>query len=533
MPPTLSLPTFIARWQSSRLSERSAAQSHFIDLCRLLGQPTPAEADPAGSFYTFEKGLKKTGGGDGFADVWYKGHFAWEYKGKDKKLADAYQQLLKYREDLENPPLLVVCDFNRFEVHTNFTSTAKRVYSFALPDLADPTPMPGVGLSPLGVLSALFTNPERLRPDRTSAQVTEAAAREFATLAESLRRYGEHPERAAHFLVRLLFCLFAQDIGLLPKGIFTRLVESARHNPVEFSRRLKLLFQAMESGGLFGVDEIAHFDGDLFDDAEVLTLASDDMEVLARACKVDWASVEPAIFGTLFERSLDPSKRSQLGAHYTSREDIELIVEPVLMAPLRREWAEVQEKAAELIARRDAATGPARSRHHEALQRLLFGFSSRVADIQVLDPACGSGNFLYVALKKLMDLEKEALTFAERNEVQSFYPQVGPEQLHGIETNPYAHQLAQIVVWIGYLQWFDENGFRKPPDPVLRPLDNVREMDAILDYDGEGRPIGARVAEGGRDRRQPAFPRGQAAAHRAGRHLRGGPVRAVRRKGPA
>jgi hypothetical protein len=169
----VSLPDFIARWQASTLSERSASQSHFNDLCDLLGQPKPAEADQAGTWYTFEKGVSKTSGGSGFADVWMRDRFAWEYKGKHKSLHAAYQQLLQYREDLENPPLLVVCDLDRFEVHTNFTGTVKRVYRFNLADLASTDPTPGSPLPPLEVLRALFTDPDRLRPDSTAAQVTK------------------------------------------------------------------------------------------------------------------------------------------------------------------------------------------------------------------------------------------------------------------------------------------------------------------------------------------------------------------------
>jgi len=114
---------FITKWQRVQLSERSASQQHFLDLCELLEQPKPAATDPDGTEYTFERGVSKTGGGDGWADVWKRHHFGWEYKGTHKDLAAAYQQLLLYREDLGNPPLLVVCDMDRFEVHTNFTDT--------------------------------------------------------------------------------------------------------------------------------------------------------------------------------------------------------------------------------------------------------------------------------------------------------------------------------------------------------------------------------------------------------------------------
>ena len=481
MPSHLDLPTFVAKWQRSALTERSAAQEHFLDLCALLGEPTPATADPDGSFYTFEKGARKTAGGGGWADVWKRGYVGWEYKGKRKDLAAAYQQLLQYREDLENPPLLVVCDLNRFEVHTNFTGTVKQVYAFDLADLQRNESTPTCALPPLEVLRAVFTHPDLLRPHRTTAGVTEDAAREFAALAESLRRRGEDPEATAHFLMRLLFCLFAEDIGLLPARLFTTLIERTRTRPADFAARLGQLFAAMATGGSFGADDIAHFNGGLFADATVLALVGDDLAILARAAALDWASIEPAIFGTLFERSLDPAKRSQLGAHYTGRDDILLIVEPVLIAPLHRRWIAVQEEARALIAKRDAASGSARTRHQQTLERLLLTFTDEIAAVRVLDPACGSGNFLYVSLKRLLDLWKEVSLFAAASGVAGLLPYtVGPQQLYGIELNVYAHELASVVVWIGYIQWLHDNGFGVPDSPILKPLHNIRHMDALL-----------------------------------------------------
>jgi len=490
MPPQIDLPTFIAKWQRSALTERSAAQQHFLDLCSVLGESTPATADPEGGFYTFEKGAKKVGGGGGWADVWKRGYFGWEYKGKRKDLKAAYDQLLQYREDLENPPLLIVCDLDRFQVHTNFTGTAKQVYAFDLADLARNEPTPTCALPPLEVLRAAFTHPDLLRPHRTTASVTEDAARAFAALAESLRQRGEDPEATAHFLMRLLFCLFAEDIGLLPERLFTTLIERTRTRPADFAARLGLLFTAMATGGSFGADDIAHFNGSLFADATVPPLAGDDLATLARAARLDWASIEPAIFGTLFERSLDPAKRSQLGAHYTSRDDILLIVEPVLMAPLRRRWATVREEAQALIDRRDAASGGARTRHQQALERLLLAFTDEIAAVRVLDPACGSGNFLYVALKRLLDLWKEVSLFAVASGVAGLLPYtVGPQQLYGIELNVYAHELASVVVWIGYIQWLHDNGFGIPEDPILKPLHNIKRQDALLAHDAAGRQV--------------------------------------------
>ena len=479
MPP-ITVPAFVRKWTASTRTERSASQEHFINLCDVLGHETPND-DPTGDRFAFEKGAEKTSGGDGFADVWKRGCFAWEYKGKRKNLKAAYDQLLQYREDLENPPLLVVCDLDRFEVHTNFTGTAKQVYAFDLAALQANLATPACPLPPLDVLRSVFTSPGRLRPARTTEHVTEVAAREFAKLAKSLNDRGHDPEQAARFLMRLLFCLFAEDAGLLPERLFSKLVENTRFRAADFHKRVTALFAAMATGGSFGADDIEHFDGGLFADDTALDLTDADLEVLFEAAKLDWASVEPAIFGTLFERSLDPAKRAQLGAHYTSRDDILLIVEPVLMEPLRRHWADVQARANDLITRRDApGTTPQVRRNRQAdLEKLLTDFQAELASVRVLDPACGSGNFLYVALKRLLDLEKEVITFPASN-MTIPQPRVGPEQLYGIELNPYAHELAQVVVWIGYIQWKRDNGFPVASAPILQPLDNIRHMDAIL-----------------------------------------------------
>src|ERR1017187_5179881 len=339
--PTLTLPDFVNKWRHAGLTERAGAQMHFLELCDVLGEPHPASEDFSGATYTFEKGGITIEGKQGFADVWKRGCFGWEYKGKHKDLNVAYQQLLKYREDLENPPLLVVCDLEQFEVHTNFTDTVKQVYRFSLDDLLKNQATSDCKLPPIEVLRATFSNPARLRPDRTTADVTEMAAREFATLADSLRARGVDPQRDAHFLMRLLFCLFAEDIGLLPPKLFSVILRRTRGRPADFKPRLAALFEVMATGGAFGADDIAHFDGNLFTDAEVFDLSTEDLETLLRVSTLDWSSIEPAIFGTLFERSLDPGKRSQLGEYYPSRDDILLIVEPVLMAPLSRRWIEV------------------------------------------------------------------------------------------------------------------------------------------------------------------------------------------------
>jgi type II restriction/modification system DNA methylase subunit YeeA len=481
MAPTLSPHDFVNKWRGVTGTERATSQSHFIDVCALVGHPTPTEHDPHGVTFAFEAGVEKVGGGQGFADVWKKGYFAWEYKGPHGNLERAYQQLLQYHEALENPPLLIVSDMQTIVIHTKFTNTAKKEYTLTLDDLLKP--------EKLQIMHDAFWNPDALRAAQTTKEVTEQAAKEFARLAEMLRQWGAQAHPAAHFLIRLLFCLFAEDIGLLPNHIFTRLIEKTRQQPALFATQVQQLFGAMATGGFFGLETIPHFDGGLFNDDTVLELHREDLGVLWNACDLDWASVDPSILGTLFERSLDPSKRSQIGAHYTSREDMELIVEPVLMAPLRRRWSDVQAQARTLAKRANEVKATAvRNRLVDEAGKLLRSFAGEIAHTTVLDPACGSGNFLYVALQMLHDLEKEVSTLSGELGIGMFQPSVAPGQLYGIEVLPYAHELAQATVWIGHLQWMRDNGYGES-EPILRPLSNIVEMDAILSHDANGNPV--------------------------------------------
>ena len=486
MPTTLTAQEFVNKWRYVQLKESSGSQQHFLDLCYLVGHPTPADADAKGETFCFEAGATKRHGGQGRADVWKKGCFAWEYKGKNADLDKAYQQLLQYRESLLNPPLLVVSDMEQIVVYTNFTNTVQQVVTIGLDDLLKP--------DGLNTLRRVFFDPQTFRLPVTPEQVTLKAAGEFARLAETIRKYGAEPQDAAHFLIRLLFCLFAEDVGLLPKDFFTKLVQNTTTNPAAFAGQLRQLFAAMSTGGWFGSEQVRNFDGTLFDDAVVIELDYASMRILASVATLDWSYIEPSILGTLFERSLDPSKRSQLGAHYTSRDDILLIVEPVLMAPLRRRWEEVKKEAQDLARRRDEArTTRIRNNRQRELAALLTSFAQELAQVQVLDAACGSGNFLYIALKLLLDLWKEVSTLASDLGLPLMMPLSGvspsPEQLHGIEINEYAHELAQATIWIGYIQWLNENGFGSPEEPILKPLETILQMDAILAYDENGQPI--------------------------------------------
>ena len=362
---------FIAKWRASELKERSASQSHFIDLCRLLGEPTPTDADPTGEWYCFERGARKDTGGDGWADVWKRGCFAWEYKGRRADLDAAFSQLRQYALALENPPLLIVSDMARFRIRTNWTNSVSVTHEFTLDDLADGATR--------DKLKWAMSEPERLRPGETRQGVTERAAATFAELAQGLRDRGHEPQTVAHFVNRLVFCMFAEDVGLLPGNMFTRMLEHARRRPEEFADLARDLFGAMSTGGRIGFEAVAWFDGGLFDDDTALPLDREGIETALKAAALDWSEIDPSILGTLFERGLDPDKRSQLGAHYTDRDKIMRIVEPVIVRPLLAEWEASKAGIAALAERAETAGSPAaQTRLRRQADQALRAFLERL-----------------------------------------------------------------------------------------------------------------------------------------------------------
>ena len=468
---------FIAKWRASELKESSASQEHFIDLCRLLDEPTPAEADPSGEWYCFERGARKDSGGDGWADVWKRGCFAWEYKGRRADLDAAFDQLRQYALALENPPLLIVSDMVRFRIRTNWTNSVSVTHEFTLDDLADGATR--------DKLKWAMSEPERLRPGETRQTVTERAAATFAELAQGLRDRGHDPQTVAHFVNRLVFCMFAEDVGLLPGNMFTRMLERTRGDPEKFADYAARLFSAMATGGDVGFEPVAWFNGGLFDNDAALPLDREGIETALRAAALDWSDIDPSILGTLFERGLDPDKRSQLGAHYTDRDKIMRIVDPVIVRPLLAEWETAKAAIAATVERADAAGSPAaQTRLRRQADRALRAFLERLRRFTVLDPACGSGNFLYLALHALKDIEHRVQLEAETLGLARGFPAVGPANVKGIEVNAYAAELARVSVWIGEIQWMRRNGFSNSTNPILDPLDTIECRDAILTPDG-------------------------------------------------
>jgi type II restriction/modification system DNA methylase subunit YeeA len=480
---------FIKKWKPVSLTERAAAHSHFLDLCKLFDHDDPVTADPTGQWFTFEKGVTKTGGGDGFADVWKRSFFAWEYKKKKRDLNAAMDQLVRYAAALENPPLQVVCDTDRFIIRTAWTNTVPKQYEIELDELAVPEKR--------DVLWAVFHDPERLRPKETRAGLTKDAADKFSAIAERLQGHGT-PEVVAHFVNQLVFCFFASSVKLLPDGFFPKLLKRASEKPNRAKDYFNSLFEAMENGGEYDLTDIAHFNGGLFDGRRALPLDSGDIDLLIGAGSLDWSLIDPTIFGTLFERFLDPDKRAQIGAHYTDPDKIMMIVDPVILRPLRAEWdaarVAIEKIAAEANVLQQTQFSKAGARSFDRkittirakAEAIRDQFIERLRHIAILDPACGSGNFLYLALQGVKDIELKANLECEALGLAPRVPVIGPEIVHGIEINLLAAELARTTIWIGDIQWRLRNGIYARPAPILRKLEAIECRDALIATTDDG-----------------------------------------------
>ena len=463
--PIMTPQEFISRWQEAGFGERQGAQSFFNDLCGLVGHPTPAAYGEPEAF-TFEKHVP-----GGFADAYFEGHFGWEFKGQDAQLDGAFDQLLRYQVHLKTPPLLIVSSFQTIRIQTNFPRMETARYDIGIRELDQP--------ERLALVRDVFFSPDRFQERLRSV---DAVTRETASLLQSIvvdmEQRNEDLERLARYLNQLVFCLYSEDAGLLPEGLFSRIVRQYFRHPATFDLAVRSLFAQMATGGFSGADEIPHFDGDLFNVADTVELSTVALHRLGEACDRNWRDIEPSIFGTLFERALDASKRTQTGAHYTGADDIKLVVEPVVMRPLYREWDVVRQEVNEL----------SNNGYADAARKRLEAFQVRLASVTVLDPACGSGNFLYIALRLLLDLEREVIELAALQGWHGLTPMVQPDQMLGLEINHYAAELARTALWIGYIQWHQANGFPYAQRPILTPLHAIRQMDAILDLTDPDNP---------------------------------------------
>lgn len=522
---------FIARWEGSAAAERANCQPFLSELCDVLGveRPRPAGGYDEQNAYVFERAVtfQNPDGttSAGRIDLYKRGCFVLEAKqgserataaasplfdgapqaaakatkgrrgaavrgtqGWDVAMRRARGQAEQYVRALPaaegNPPFIVVTDVGHsFELYSDFTRAGKtyvpfpdaRTHRIALEDLT--------GEDVRETLRLVWTDPLALDPARRSARVTRDVAGRLAVLARSLEESGYAAERVAAFLMRAIFTMFAEDVRLIPVGSFTRALEDVRRDGVHiFPGMIGSLWATMNAGGFSPVirEHVIQFNGGLFEDCEALPLDEAQLDLLVEASRADWKDVEPAIFGTLLERALDPRERHKLGAHYTPRAYVERLVMPAVVEPLRQEWADVLVAAA-----KRANDGDPRGAAEE-----VKAFHRRLCRVRVLDPACGSGNFLYVTLEHLKRLEGEVLdALHDFGDTQGVLEDAGltvdPHQLLGLEVNPRAAAITDLVLWIGYLQWhFRTRGEVLPPVPVIRKFHNIETRDAVLAYDG-------------------------------------------------
>lgn len=532
----MNIDDFIARWQASGGSERANFQQFAIELTQLLEVPAPkpATADAQNDDYRFERPVTFIHTGTqsrGFIDLYRSGSFVMEAKQgtvaapdenqldllsaapavqrqghgvrgsrrwddtmlRARNQADGYARAVA-REDGWPPFLLIVDVGHVIEVYADFSGQGQGYtqfpdgnrYRIALDDLRDEKTR--------ARLHDIWTDPHSLDPSRVSAQVTRQVAGHLAELGRSFEAQGHAPEVVARFLMRALFTMFAEDVRLIPEGAFTKLLKDRSGHPEHAAPMLENLWATMNTGGFSPAlsCDLKRFNGGLFREATALPLSELQLGLLIQAASHNWREVEPAIFGTLLERALDTRQRHKLGAHYTPRAYVERLVNPAVIEPLRAEWRDVQ-AAAVTLAGQDKLT--------EA-RATVRDFHQRLCEIRVLDPACGSGNFLYVALELMKRLEGEVIALLrELGQDQGALALAGhtvdPHQFLGIEVNPWAAAVAELVLWIGYLQWhFRTHGEASPSEPVLRDFRNIENRDAVLAcdgtrprLDGEGRPV--------------------------------------------
>ncbi|MFA6960095.1 MAG: DNA methyltransferase [Opitutaceae bacterium] len=523
---------FITRWSKAESAERANYVLFLSELCDLLGVPRP---DPAGpdtetNAYVFERAVTfhhrgSTKTSTGRIDLYKRDCFVLEAKqyantpvGRqlagataelsfdltadapksakiargsaawDRAMLEALSQADRYARSLpdgENPPpFLIVVDVGHvIELYADFTQKGKnylpfpdaRSHRIKLADLARPDLRERLRL--------VWTTPLVLDPSKHAAAVTREVAGYLAELAKSFEKRHE-PRLVAEFLSRCLFCMFAEDVGLLPKNGFHDLLESVKTDTGAFVPMLELLFEDMNQGRFSGLlkKKLLYFNGGLFASAKALPVTTTQLALIRKAASLEWRHVEPAIFGTLLERALSPDERHKLGAHYTPRAYVERLVLPTVIEPLRDEWAAVRIAAVTLAQRGDL----------KAAKAEVTKFHAQLCAVRVLDPACGSGNFLYVALEQMKRLEGEVINllrdFGDDTDFLKIQgATVDPHQFLGLELNARAAALAELVLWIGYLQWhFRVHGETSPAEPVLKKFNNIECRDAVLAYDDKG-----------------------------------------------
>ncbi len=515
--------TFIAKWRVSEGAERAAYAQFLTEFCRQLGAetPLPPTSDAEAVTYRFEypvafhdaAGATTTGR----IDLYKKSCFVLEAKqsrlkgqrkeillaeegmeersavprgrrGADRfldvKMLHAKRQAEHYARALPAshgwPPFIILCDVGHcFEFYADFSGQGKNYALFPdrhrfrvyLDDLGDPAIRAWI--------ARIWSDPASLDPARHAALATRQIAVRLAAVSKALERRHD-AEDVALFLMRCLFTMFAEDVGLIPRDSFKRLLHECLEAPRSFKPLVEDLWRAMDGGGYSSAvrAQIKRFNGRMFAEPQVFALGRDGIAELLAAAEHDWSLVEPAIFGALLEQALEPSERARLGAHYTPRAYVERLVVETVIAPLRDDWRAV------LGAAQQARDGGST----RAALALVEAFHLKLCETRVLDPACGTGNFLHVAQDLMKRLEGEVLeTAAELGAVEhlgGFAERgVGPRQFFGIDANRRAVAIADLMLWIGYLQWHLRTRAFAPREPILQELTQIVPGDALLIWD--------------------------------------------------
>jgi hypothetical protein len=523
--------SFIAAWRDTGGSELANTQSFINGLCGILNVSPPRGSRTNDSLndYVFERRVFQDNGDGtesfGRIDCYKRNNFILEAKqGSDadrmaannhemdldlfgqtasqrvkrgtarrgtpawiRAMVQAKGQAERYAKALPVdhgwPPFLLIVDVGYcIEVYADFTGTGKAYAQFPdrsgfrimLEDLRNDRV--------LERLHAIWEDPKSLNPAASAAKATREIAALLATVARRLESRGHSAESTSAFLTRVLFTFFAEDTNLIPRNSFSDLLKAQRGHSQSLHHQLSALWEAMDKGGFSPAlgTMMRRFNGYLFKEHEAIPIDADELEVLIQAAMADWTLVEPAIFGTLLERALDPKEQAKLGAHYTPRAYVERLVMPTIIEPLRADWLGVRAAAVKLLEAGD--TSEAR-RHVES-------FHAELAQQKVLDPACGTGNFLYVAMARMKELESEVLDLLSDLGDHQYVAEISghtitPENFLGIEVNPRAAAIAQLVLWIGYLQWhFRVAGKNQmPAEPILRDIRTIETRDALLAWD--------------------------------------------------
>ena len=495
--PAVKVDEFLERWRHAGPAERANKDLFLVELCRVLAveEPLPKTNDAEKDRYVFEKDVARSredGTSIGRIDLYRAGSFVLEAKQVDaakresaswhQAMNDALGQALGYARSLPSPPpFVMVCDIGYcFDLYASFDGSGtyrpfpdgfrKRLY---LTDLERHSE----------TLRKLWLDPLELDPSRQQAKITREVAAKIAALARELEAAQHDPQVVAEFLMRCLFTMFAEDVGLLPQKLFSKyLREYWLPNPATFPGGVGSLWRDMNEGRETPAGKLLRFNGGLFAESRALPLTKKQLELLAEAAQSDWAAVDPSIFGTLLERALSPTERHRLGAHYTPRAYVERLVKPTIEEPLRADWDLVRAEVRQLV----------EAGKEQKAQEKVRDFHHQLCAIRVLDPACGTGNFLYVTLDLFKRLETEVLALLQGLgysqmglEMEKF--RVTPEQFRGIEVKPWAKEIAELVLWIGYLQWqVKQSGEATTvPEPVLRDYGNIECRDAVLAWDGD------------------------------------------------